>query len=234
MREHTSFPLVLPSIPSGRCRDIEFARPGGVPPADGRRLPEGMDNPPVIFIHGGGSRQGTGKRTGSTGFPRTNCTVGQRRIYRLSQEGILPGEVHDCKGAALAGCGPMRAEYGEEAARLAKWIVPYQLPSGLWSVFVDEPRLRPDTSGTAGIAAALAVGAAHGWLDDGVRAAAVECLAGLTPYLTPDGFLGGASQSNKGGPGLQRSDYRVIYQMGMGLMAQLIAALNGRESGARP
>jgi rhamnogalacturonyl hydrolase YesR len=116
----------------------------------------------------------------------------------------------------------------EEAVRLAKWIVPYQLPSGLWSVFVDEPRLRPDTSGSAGIAAALALGAAHGWLDDDACEAAVKCLDGLKPYLTPDGFLGGASQSNKGGPELQRSDYRVIYQMGMGLMAQLIAALNGR------
>jgi hypothetical protein len=41
----------------------------------------------------------------------------------------------------------------------------------------------------------------------------------------PDGFLGGVAQANKGGERLQRGDYRVIYQMGMGLMAQLIAAL---------
>ena len=33
------------------------------------------------------------------------------------------------------------------------------------------------------------------------------------------------SQSNKGDEGLQRSDYRSISQMGMGLMAQLIAAI---------
>ncbi|WP_437206165.1 hypothetical protein [Planctomicrobium sp. SH664] len=46
----------------------------------------------------------------------------------------------------------------------------------------------------------------------------------FTVQLTPDGFLQGASQSNKGGEDLQRSEYRVIYQMGMGLMAQLLAA----------
>ena len=39
------------------------------------------------------------------------------------------------------------------------------------------------------------------------------------------GFLDGAAPSNKGGLELQRSDYRGIFQMGMGLMAQLIAAL---------
>lgn len=32
-------------------------------------------------------------------------------------------------------------------------------------------------------------------------------------------------QSNNGGETLQRSDYGSIYQMGMGVMAQLIAAL---------
>ncbi|MFZ5833325.1 MAG: glycoside hydrolase family 88 protein [Planctomycetota bacterium] len=117
-----------------------------------------------------------------------------------------------------------------EVARLAEWVTPYQLPSGLWSVFVDEPELHPDTSGSAGIAAALALGVKHGWLSDTARAAAARCLAGLKRHLTPDGFLGGASQSNKGGQGLQRSDYRVIYQMGMGLMAQLIAALDWEKN----
>ena len=109
--------------------------------------------------------------------------------------------------------------------QLAAWILPYQRADGLWSVFVDQPALTPDTSGSAGIAAALAIGAQEGWLDATARTAAVKTLAGLKPHLTPDGFLGGVSQANKGGEGLQRGTYRVIYQMGMGLMAQLIAAL---------
>jgi unsaturated rhamnogalacturonyl hydrolase len=109
--------------------------------------------------------------------------------------------------------------------KLAVWILPYQRADGLWSVFVDQPELTPDTSGTAGIAAALAIGAQQGWLDAAAKIAATKTLAGLKPHLTPDGYLGGAAQANKGGEELQRSDYRVIYQMGMGLKAQLIAAL---------
>jgi unsaturated rhamnogalacturonyl hydrolase len=109
--------------------------------------------------------------------------------------------------------------------QLAAWIVPYQRADGLWSVFVDKPELTPDTSGSAGIAAALAIGAQQGWLDANARTAAAKTLAGLKPHLTPDGFLGGVSQANKGGEELQRGTYRVIYQMGMGLIAQLIAAL---------
>lgn len=109
--------------------------------------------------------------------------------------------------------------------RFAAWAIALQREDGLWSVFADEPDLVPDTAGSAGIAAALALGAKQGWLDETAAAAARKTLSGLQAHLTPDGFLGGVSQSNKGGQGLQRSDYRAIYQMGMGLMAQLLAAL---------
>lgn len=109
--------------------------------------------------------------------------------------------------------------------RFAAWAITHQREDGLWSVFADEPDLVPDTAGSAGIGAALALGSKHGWLDETATAAAQRTLSGLKTHLTPDGFLGGVSQSNKGGQGLQRSDYRAIYQMGMGLMAQLVAAL---------
>jgi hypothetical protein len=55
--------------------------------------------------------------------------------------------------------------------------------------------------------------------------AAVRALDGVTRNLTADGLLHGAAQSNRGGEALQRSDYRVISQMGMGLLAQLEAEL---------
>lgn len=48
----------------------------------------------------------------------------------------------------------------------------------------------------------------------------------LQDYLTDDGLLTAAAQSNRAGESLQRDDYRVIYQMGMGLMGQLIAAID--------
>jgi rhamnogalacturonyl hydrolase YesR len=112
--------------------------------------------------------------------------------------------------------------------QLAAWVLPHQRDDGLWSVFVDQPQLTPDTSGSAGIAAALAIGTQQGWLDASAKVAAAKTLAGLKPHLTQDGFLGGIAQANKGGEGLQRGEYRVIYQMGMGLMAQLIAALEAK------
>jgi unsaturated rhamnogalacturonyl hydrolase len=102
-----------------------------------------------------------------------------------------------------------------------------QRADGLWSVFVDEPALVQDTAGSAGIAAALALGARLGLLPVSARESARRCLAGLVCHLTADGLLGGVSASNKGGEDLQRGAYRVIYPMGMGLMGQLIAAIDG-------
>jgi hypothetical protein len=117
------------------------------------------------------------------------------------------------------------ADLSAALQQMSAWIVPMQRADGLWSVFTDEPALTPDTAGSAGIAAALAIGAKHGWLDAKARTAAAKTLVGLQKHLTPDGLLGGVSQSNKGGEALQRGNYRSIYQMGMGVMAQLIAAL---------
>jgi rhamnogalacturonyl hydrolase YesR len=117
------------------------------------------------------------------------------------------------------------AEHITSFRALATWIQASQRTDGLWSCFVDEPTTPSDTAGSAGIGAALAIGAQQSWLGAEARAAAEKCLTGLRPHLTPDGFLGGVAQANKGGERLQRGDYRVIYQMGMGLMAQLIAAL---------
>lgn len=117
------------------------------------------------------------------------------------------------------------AEHITSFRALAAWTLASQRPDGLWSCFVDEPATPPDTAGSVGIGAALAIGAQQGWLGAEARAAAEKCLTGLRPHLTPDGFLGGVAQANKGGERLQRGNYRVIYQMGMGLMAQLIAAL---------
>jgi rhamnogalacturonyl hydrolase YesR len=165
------------------------------------------------------------------------------RVHAVGDDGrISRNERNWCRGIAWQFVGLTRTIIAldglvdltaarEEAARLARWVMPFQLPNGLWSVFVDEPKLSPDTSGSAGIAAALALCTRQGWMGPEARAAAERCLAGLRLHLTPDGFLGGASQSNKGGAQLQRSDYRVIYPMGMGLMAQLVAALGNVEIG---
>jgi len=101
----------------------------------------------------------------------------------------------------------------------------YQREDGLWGNFIHDSASIADTSGSAGLAAALARARASGWLDERAKQAAQRTLVGLKNHLTPDGLVAGAAQSNKGGESLQKGTYRTIYQMGMGLKMQLMAAL---------
>ena len=158
-------------------------------------------------------------------FWRTLTSDG-RRGNRNWARGIAWQMIGMTRTLALACNYPESSDLVQAFPVFANWIARFQRPDGLWSVFVDEPTLTPDTAGSAGIAAALGIGAMHGWLGPSARAAAARALEGLYGYLTPDGFLGGVSPSNKGGEDLQRSSYRNIFQMGMGLMAQLVAVLD--------
>jgi rhamnogalacturonyl hydrolase YesR len=116
-------------------------------------------------------------------------------------------------------------EIETEIRRCAAFARQHQRPDGLWNCFVDDPESFPDTSGSAGIATALALGARAGVLTPDDLAAARRTIPALDARLTPDGFLGGVAQSNRGGEALQRSDYRVLSPMAMGLMAQLLVAV---------
>ncbi len=107
-----------------------------------------------------------------------------------------------------------------------KWALKYQQHNGLWYAFLKEALTGIDTSGSAGIAAAIALGEKHGLLSFSVKENTEKALYELYKYLTPDGFVTGAVQSNKAGESLQRRGYRVISQYTSGLMAQLMAALS--------
>ena len=160
-----------------------------------------------------------------------------QRVARRKKDGSIDhAEPGWCRGTAWQMIGLARtcralgdmvdtSEARRGLADLARWVAPYQLPGGLWSVFVDKPELTPDTAGSSGIAASIAIGINQGWVDPALREVPRKTLAGAKAHLTPDGYLGGGAQSNKGGRALQVSDYRVLYPMGMGLMAQLYAAL---------
>ena len=102
---------------------------------------------------------------------------------------------------------------------------------GLWSCFMDDEDSLPDASGSAGIAAAVMSGINMEILSSEYLENVETCYKSLQDYITPDGFLKGVAQDNRGGESLQRSDYRVIAQMGMGMMAQLYAALYQKEDG---
>lgn len=128
----------------------------------------------------------------------------------------------------LARTDDLKAEFRAASA----WALDFQRADGLWGCFLDDPATLADTSGSAGIAAALARGTAAGLLPAAHRAPADACWRGLLPHLTSDGFLDGAAQSNRGGDALQRGPVRVLSPMGMGLMGQLAACL--LPASARP
>lgn len=121
---------------------------------------------------------------------------------------------------------PGMQELSEEIRRISEVALSRRETEGLWSCFLGEPETGIETSGSAGIAAALALGARHGLLPQASFDVAKEALKTLEQYLTPDGVLLGVCQHNCGGIQLQRGGYRVLSQMGMGLMAQLYAAVH--------
>ena len=127
----------------------------------------------------------------------------------------LPAELHPAGAPEF---------FARAADRLAGW----QRRDGLWNAYLDDGQTFAETSGSAGIAAALALAAKHGWLDPAALDLARRCRQGLETHIGPDGLIGGMSQSNKAeaGQDLQRSSFRVRGGAVMGLAAQLIAALN--------
>jgi unsaturated rhamnogalacturonyl hydrolase len=96
--------------------------------------------------------------------------------------------------------------------------------TGLFACFLNE-ELPPDTSGSAGIGAAVAVAVRAGIVESEYWSLAKRVADGLDPHIAEDGLLGGVAQSNRGGEALQRSSYRVFSQMGSGLAAQLYGVL---------
>jgi unsaturated rhamnogalacturonyl hydrolase len=132
----------------------------------------------------------------------------------------------------LLALGEAPDDLRHDLVRLVHRVLVWQRPDGLWSNIADEPSVTADTSGSAGLAAGLALAARHDLLPVDLRgpavAAALHSRSALRAALTPDGFLTGVAPINKGGESLQRSDYRVIAAFGLGLMAQLEAALSPR------
>lgn len=100
-------------------------------------------------------------------------------------------------------------------------VLTYQQPNGLWYNFFHTPETGFETSGTAGIAAALTYGCKQGFLDATAKKAAQKAQKALLPYMTPDGYLTGTAQVNKGGDALQHNGFRVLSPYTLGFLAHL-------------
>lgn len=140
---------------------------------------------------------------------------------------VLLGYVRTIEELGVENVAPEIIAKFKEAVDVA---LSMQRSDGLWNCFMDEDNSHPDASGSAGISAAIMSGVDLGILSDEYIIPVHETYDSLLPYITPDGFLKGVAQDNRAGEDLQRSDYRVIAQMGMGMMAQLYAAMQKYET----
>lgn len=109
--------------------------------------------------------------------------------------------------------------------RACAFAAPFQSVEGYWNCFMHEPETASETSATAGIAAAFALGARRGWLSPEYEKRAVKAREWLFSEcnITPDGHLCNVTQSNRLGEDFQKGGYRVIMQAAEGLLAQLDA-----------
>ena len=103
----------------------------------------------------------------------------------------------------------------------AQLALRHQQSDHSWRGYLDLPETPYDSSATAGLGAALLYGQRVGWLPELSEKHLMDIRLRLKKSLTPDGFLTGSCQINRGGETLQKSSYRVISQYVMGLMAHL-------------
>lgn len=105
--------------------------------------------------------------------------------------------------------------------RDAEFVMQHQQANGLWQCFIHEPETGIETSGSAIIAAAMAHAFQQGYICIQAKESAEKCYEGLQAFFTPDGFLTGTVQVNKGGESLQRNGYRVISPYTLGFLGIL-------------
>lgn len=106
-------------------RDVVYGDAGGRPLKLDLVLPKAASDKPrplVVFIHGGGWRNGdkAGGVSRVVPFVATGNYVGASVGYRLSGEAIWPAQIHDCK-AAIRWLRANAGKYGIDPERIGVW-----------------------------------------------------------------------------------------------------------------
>ena len=106
-------------------RDVVYGDAGGRPLKLDLALPKAASDKPrplVVFIHGGGWRNGdkAGGVSRVVPFVATGNYVGASVGYRLSGEAIWPAQIHDCK-AAIRWLRANAGKYGIDPERIGVW-----------------------------------------------------------------------------------------------------------------
>jgi acetyl esterase/lipase len=102
-------------------KDIVYVRYGAIEPKLDVYLPETRSGklPVVMWIHGGGWRQGSKDKTPAARLTRRGYAVVSVQ-YRLSGVAKFPAQIHDCK-AAVRWVRANAGRYGFDADRIAAW-----------------------------------------------------------------------------------------------------------------
>lgn len=158
---------------------------------------------------------------------RYNLTT-QERTFRLWSRGLTWYVLGLAKTLDVLPKPP--EDLIEELQRAIDYLIKIQGVDGMWSVFAGDSLTAPETSGTSGIATAMAIGHRRGWLGKQAKDAALLALQGVEKRLTADGYLDGVAEENKGGIAFQRKTKGSICNWGMGLYAQLLAELAPPEN----
>lgn len=79
-------------------KDIEFANVDGHALKLDLFVPDVKNPPLVVWIHGGGWRNGSKERLHASFLPEDKYAVASIS-YRLTDQAIFPAQIHDCKGA---------------------------------------------------------------------------------------------------------------------------------------
>ncbi len=110
--------LLSQSVPAAPpLKDIVFAKPDSHELKLNLFLPKAGKNPPlVVFIHGGGWRNGSYKNCRTTWLTDYGFAVASIG-YRLSDKAKFPAQIHDCK-AAVRWLRAHAKEYGYNAERI--------------------------------------------------------------------------------------------------------------------
>lgn len=114
-------------------------------------------------------------------------------------------------------------ELRAKLAETIQWVIARQTVPGLWTTVIEDRQTPYDTAGSAGIAAAIAISYTKGLIGTRYPSEVQKAVSLLRQYLTPDGFLTGATVNDSADPALQTSGYTVIAPVGMGMFGMLLA-----------
>ncbi|MEZ6045928.1 MAG: alpha/beta hydrolase [Planctomycetaceae bacterium] len=127
--------------------DLEYANVDGQSLQLDLHMPQGVKNPKlVVWVHGGGWKQGSRKSTKIPWVPEEGYAMASIS-YRFTDKAIFPAQIHDCKGAVRW----LRAHADEYGYQADKILIAGSSAGGMLVALMgtsgDVPELEGDVGG---------------------------------------------------------------------------------------